>query len=165
MSLPVSQAIAEASQLVRHGLPYRIIPNFIPDDAGLVCDDEDAYVGQLPEENPGRTIIDRSLRELRSYAVPEGDFLLFVGDLVYDKGVDITNREGVYELLVNYRSGDMWAPQLEQIEALRHELSYFVDCISSGQEPFNDGCAGLRVVRMLEAASESLSKRGALVYL
>src|SRR6202522_1850610 len=84
---------------------------------------------------------------------------------VYDKGVDITNREGVYELLVNYRSGDMWAPQLEQAEALRQELSYFVDCISSGQDPHNDGCAGLRVVTMLEAASESLSKRGALVYL
>ena len=84
---------------------------------------------------------------------------------VYDKGVDITNREGVYELLVNYRSGDMWAPQLEQVEALRQELSYFVDCISSGQDPSNNGCAGLRVVKMLEAASESLSKRGALVYL
>ena len=84
---------------------------------------------------------------------------------VYDKGVDITNREGVYELLVNYRSGDMWAPQLEQIEALRQELSYFVDCISSSQDPSNDGCAGLRVVKMLEAASESLGKRGALVYL
>jgi predicted dehydrogenase len=84
---------------------------------------------------------------------------------VYDKGVNITNREGVYDLLVNYRSGDMWAPQLEQVEALREELSYFVDCISNGREPYNDGCAGLRVVKMLEAASESLSKRGALVYL
>src|SRR6202166_1534359 len=59
---------------------------------------------------------------------------------VYDKGVDITNREGVYELLVNYRSGDMLAPHLEQVEALRQELSYFVDCISSGQEPSNNGC-------------------------
>jgi predicted dehydrogenase len=84
---------------------------------------------------------------------------------VYDKGVDVTNREGVYELLVNYRSGDMWAPQLEQVEALRQELSYFVECISTGQQPINDGCAGLRVVKMLEAASESLSKRGSLVYL
>jgi predicted dehydrogenase len=84
---------------------------------------------------------------------------------VYDKGVDITNQEGVYELLVNYRSGDMWSPQLEQVEALRQELSYFVDCISSNRDPFNDGCAGLRVVRMLEAANESLSKRGALTYL
>lgn len=84
---------------------------------------------------------------------------------VYDKGVKITNHEGVYELLVSYRSGDMWAPQLEQVEALRQELSYFVDCISNGQNPFNDGCAGLRVVKMLEAAGESLGKRGALVYL
>jgi predicted dehydrogenase len=84
---------------------------------------------------------------------------------VYDKGVDITNREGLYELLVNYRSGDMWAPHLEQVEALREELSYFVDCITTGEEPFNNGCAGLRVVRMLEAASESLRDRGALVYL
>jgi predicted dehydrogenase len=84
---------------------------------------------------------------------------------VYDRGVDITNREGVYELLVNYRSGDMWSPQLEQVEALRQELSYFVECISNGKRPFNDGCAGLRVVRMLEAATESLSKRGVLVEL
>ncbi len=84
---------------------------------------------------------------------------------VYDKGVNITNREGVYELLVSYRSGDMWAPQLEQVEALRQELSYFVDCISSGQDPHNDGHAGLRVVKMLEAATDSLNKRGALVYL
>ena len=84
---------------------------------------------------------------------------------VYDKGVDITNREGVYELLVSYRSGDMWAPQIEQVEALRHELAYFVECISTGKDAFNDGCAGLRVVRMLEAANESLKQRGALVYL
>jgi predicted dehydrogenase len=84
---------------------------------------------------------------------------------VYDKGVDITSREGVYQMLVNYRTGDMWAPQLEQVEALRKELTYFVDCVSSGQEPINDGHAGLRVVKMLEAASESLHKRGTLVYL
>lgn len=84
---------------------------------------------------------------------------------VYDKGVNITNREGVYDLLVSYRSGDMWSPQLEQVEALRQELTYFVDCISNNKEPFNDGCAGLRVVKMLEAASESLSKKGGLVYL
>lgn len=84
---------------------------------------------------------------------------------VYDKGVDITSREGVYELLVSYRSGDMWAPQIEQAEALRHELSYFVDCIASGEDPHNDGHAGLRVVTMLEAASKSLKKRGELVHL
>ena len=84
---------------------------------------------------------------------------------VYDKGVDINNREGLYELLVNYRSGDMWSPQLEQVEALRQELAYFIQCITSGTDPINDGAAGLRVVKMLEAANKSLRKRGALVYL
>jgi predicted dehydrogenase len=84
---------------------------------------------------------------------------------VYDKGVNITSREGVYDLLVSYRSGDMWSPQLEQVEALRQELSYFVDCISTGKEPFNNGHAGLRVVRMLEAASKSMSTRGDFVRL
>jgi hypothetical protein len=47
-----------------------------------------------------------------------------------DKGVHVTSREGLYSLLVNYRSGDMWAPQVEQIEALKQELAYFIDCIS-----------------------------------
>jgi predicted dehydrogenase len=84
---------------------------------------------------------------------------------IYDKGVDVKSQEGVYNLLVSYRSGDMWAPQVEQIEALKAELNYFIDCIRQDTTPFNDGCAGLKVVRMLEAANESLAKRGELVYL
>ena len=82
---------------------------------------------------------------------------------IYDKGVQITSREGMYNLLVNYRSGDMWAPKIEQVEALRLELGYFVECITKDQVPFNDGMAGLRVVKMLEAANESLRHRGAAV--
>ncbi len=82
---------------------------------------------------------------------------------VYDKGVDVTGREGVYNLLVNYRSGDMWAPHLEQVEALRVELKYFVDCINKNEAPSNDGAAGLRVVKMLEAATLSLRQHGAAV--
>lgn len=84
---------------------------------------------------------------------------------IYDKGVKITNGEGVYELLVSYRMGDMWAPHIEQGEALRSELQYFVECVSNGTRPFNDGCSGLRVVSMLEAASESIREKGTLVYL
>jgi predicted dehydrogenase len=83
---------------------------------------------------------------------------------IYDKGVDVKSQEGVYNLLVSYRSGDMWAPQVEQVEALKLELGYFVDCIKKGEKPFNDGCAGWKVVRMLEAATKSLAKRGELVY-
>lgn len=82
---------------------------------------------------------------------------------IYDKGVQVTSSEGVYKLLVNYRSGDMWAPKLEQVEALRVELNYFVDCIVKDETPVNDGAAGLRVVKMLEAANQSLRQRGAAV--
>jgi predicted dehydrogenase len=83
---------------------------------------------------------------------------------VYDKGVDTTAREGVHDLLVGYRSGDMWAPRLENTEALKAELAYFVECIEKSKTPFNDGQAGLRVVRMLEAAQESMSNKGGVVY-
>ena len=84
---------------------------------------------------------------------------------VYDKGVQMKTREGVYDLLVSYRSGDMWAPQIEQTEALKLELAYFNECITGGKSPINDGHAGLRIVSMLQAASESLKSRGTLVHL
>lgn len=84
---------------------------------------------------------------------------------VYDKGVDIANGQGVYDLLVSYRSGDVWAPRVQQTEALKLELGYFVDCIVNGQTPDNDGAAGLRVVRLLEAAEESLNLRGKAIVL
>jgi len=79
---------------------------------------------------------------------------------VYDKGVEITTGQGVYDLLVSYRSGDMWSPKVEQTEALKVEAKYFVDCIEKNQTPINDGQAGLRVVRMLEAAGQSLKQHG-----
>jgi predicted dehydrogenase len=84
---------------------------------------------------------------------------------IYDKGVDVRSQEGLYNLLVSYRSGDMWAPQVEQVEALRIELQYFVECINKNEIPFNSGWDGLKVVRMLEAAGKSLAKRGELVYI
>jgi predicted dehydrogenase len=82
---------------------------------------------------------------------------------VYDKGVQITNREAVYDLLVSYRSGDMWAPKVEQTEALKAECEYFIDCIQGNKQPFNDGQAGLKVVEMLEAANQSMRERGRIV--
>jgi predicted dehydrogenase len=84
---------------------------------------------------------------------------------VYDKGVQITKPENVYDLLVSYRSGDMWAPQVEQQEALKLELAYFLECVDKNETPFNDGLAGLRIVKMLEAANKSVSEKGVLVYL
>jgi len=83
---------------------------------------------------------------------------------VYDKGVSVGTDEGLYRLLVSYRSGDMWAPRVEEAEALQLEARYFLDCVDSGRTPVNDGYAGLRVVKILEAADESLKRRMEVAY-
>ncbi len=59
----------------------------------------------------------------------------------------------------------MWAPKVEQTEALSLEARYFAECVEGGKKPFNDGEAGARVVRLLEAANESLKMKGALIYI
>lgn len=80
---------------------------------------------------------------------------------VYDKGITLSNElEGMYQLLVGYRTGDMWAPQLSLIEALRVEAVHFLECIEQHREPLTDGQAGLRVVRILKGASLSLAQQG-----
>ncbi len=84
---------------------------------------------------------------------------------VYDKGVEIRSKEAEYKMLVNYRSGDMHAPRVEHIEALKVEAEYFVRCIKEDETPINDGHAGLRVVRMLDACNASLIKKGEAVAL
>jgi predicted dehydrogenase len=82
---------------------------------------------------------------------------------IFDKGVEVKSQEAKYKMLVNYRSGDMYAPRVEPIEALKVETEYFVKCINSSETPVNDGHAGLRVVKMLEACNLSLKKNGRAV--
>jgi predicted dehydrogenase len=79
---------------------------------------------------------------------------------VYDKGIDLKSDANVYNMLVSYRIGDMWAPCLDMTEALTVETQAFVNCIKSNSQPENNGYAGLRVVRILEAASQSMAQRG-----
>ena len=79
---------------------------------------------------------------------------------IYDKGVDIQDQEGVYQMLYSYRWGDMWAPRISNAEALQQELSYLRVCLEEGKRPHNDGQAGLRVVKLLEASSRSLAQGG-----
>lgn len=83
---------------------------------------------------------------------------------VYDRGADVKTEEGVHKLLVSYRSGDMWAPKVEELEALQLETRYFLDCIKEGVKPFNDGQAGLRVVKILEAAELSMRQHKEVAY-
>jgi predicted dehydrogenase len=70
------------------------------------------------------------------------------------------NREELYDLLVSYRIGDMWAPRISTAEPLLTEIKHFTDCIAAGTAPITDGRLGLQVVEMLEAASRSIALRG-----
>jgi predicted dehydrogenase len=80
---------------------------------------------------------------------------------VYDKGISFTDDpQKIYEMRVGYRTGDMWAPRLDSTEALRVEGEHFVDCIENGKAPLTDGSLGLRVVKLIEAATRSMTERG-----
>lgn len=85
---------------------------------------------------------------------------------VYDKGITLSDSaENAYQMMIGYRAGDMWAPRLEITEALRTEALHFAQCIRQGERPITDGHAGLRVVRILEAATQSMKQQGQLVKL
>jgi predicted dehydrogenase len=82
---------------------------------------------------------------------------------VYDKGITLNhqqNPEKLYQMLVGYRTGDMLAPQIDGTEALRREIDHFLHCIRQNEEPITGGSAGLRVVEILQAASQSMAQRG-----
>ena len=83
---------------------------------------------------------------------------------VYDRGISVNpSPENVYQMLVGYRAGDMWAPQIPLAEALQTGARHFIECIDQQKKPTTDGQAGLRVVRLLEAATQSMTHHGALV--
>ncbi|MEE7448836.1 oxidoreductase [Methylobacterium radiotolerans] len=80
---------------------------------------------------------------------------------VYDRGVTVGGgTDDITELMVSYRTGDMWSPHLSFREALIVEIEHFADSIENGTAPMTDGHSGLRVVEMLEAAMRSLRQNG-----
>src|SRR5688572_18314868 len=83
---------------------------------------------------------------------------------VYDRSISLNpSAENLHQMMIGYRTGDMWAPQLPVREALSAEAAHFVDCITRSARPTTDGQAGLRVVRLLEAATRSMAAKGQLV--
>src|SRR5438105_901214 len=90
---------------------------------------------------------------------------------VYDKGVMVTrteeaeNKEDAYRTLVSYRTGDVWVPKLDSTEALSYVCDEFLDAIHERRQPLTDGHSGLRVVRLLEAAQQSIREGGRMIEL
>jgi predicted dehydrogenase len=85
---------------------------------------------------------------------------------IYDKGVSFTDDPAqIYQMRVGYRTGDMWAPKLDEGEALRVEGEHFVDCVEQNKTPLTDGRLGLRVIEVIEAATSSMKARGETIHL
>jgi len=89
---------------------------------------------------------------------------------VYDKGIaqtDPTTEEGrgVYRMLAYRRTGDVWSPKLAASEALDVEARHFIACIRGTESPRTPGHDAARLVRILEAAGESLDHQGARIAL
>ena len=83
---------------------------------------------------------------------------------IYDKRVEVPPHYDTFaEFHYSYHYGDMYIPYLKQIEPLKVQCEHFLDCIRTGQEPLSSGAEGLRVVEVLEAATESLKRDGAKV--
>lgn len=84
---------------------------------------------------------------------------------VYDKGVEIKTKEGIYKTLIEYRTGDMYAPKFDTTEPLALLIKEFTDAIKDGAEPLSNGKTGLEVIKILSAAQKSLKNNGCIVEL
>jgi predicted dehydrogenase len=79
---------------------------------------------------------------------------------IYDKGV-YRKGDPIYgEFQFRLHSGDIYIPKIDMSEPLQVECAHFLECVRTGQRPRSDGESGRRVVRVLEAAQESLDQGG-----
>jgi len=85
---------------------------------------------------------------------------------IYDCGIQVDqSSEARSNILVGYRMGDISSPNLPREEPLQNVVQHFADCIESGKTPLTDGEAGLRIVRILEAAQPSIKAQGGRITL
>ena len=86
---------------------------------------------------------------------------------IYDKGLVLKDRSVAdsHQILAGYRTGDLHTPNIDSTEALRRETRHFLDCIRKRHTPESDGPAGLRIVKILAAAQESLATNGSWITL
>jgi len=81
---------------------------------------------------------------------------------IFDKGVDLktTNIDDVRQIRIDYRYGNIYSPNVINVEPLNNMCSHFADCIINKKKPRSDGFSGLNVVKILESAEESLRNNG-----
>ena len=81
---------------------------------------------------------------------------------IYDKGVTPPKYVDFAQSMTT-RVGDITIPNIQMREPLNIECSHFVDCIRTGTTPRTDARNGLAVVRLLDAAQQSLESGGAKI--
>ncbi len=85
---------------------------------------------------------------------------------IYDRGVDIVeDKDQIYNILVQYRTGDMLAPHIDLTEALKKATREFYDAVNEDRPALTDGMAGLQVVKILEASNNSMRNGGKVIEL
>jgi predicted dehydrogenase len=84
---------------------------------------------------------------------------------IYDSGIEFKSTESIHDALVQYRTGDMYSPQVSQTEALSSAVKEFIDSILEKRKPLTDGKNGVDVVEILEASEKSIKQKGIPVYL
>jgi Predicted dehydrogenases and related proteins len=84
---------------------------------------------------------------------------------IYDSGIEFKSTESIHDALVQYRTGDMYSPQVSQAEALSSAVKEFIDSILEKRKPLTDGKNGVDVVEILEASEKSIKQKGIPVYL
>jgi predicted dehydrogenase len=82
---------------------------------------------------------------------------------IYNSSVDVTTAESLHNTLVQYRTGDMCSPKIEQVEALNSAVTEFVNCIINNRLPLTNAYDGLEIVKILEASDISIKNTGAYV--
>jgi len=84
---------------------------------------------------------------------------------LYDKGVDRPPEYASYGESLTIREGDIFIPKIPTIEPLAAELGHFVRVARGAETPRAGAADGVRVVRVLEAASRSIAAGGTPVSL
>ncbi len=84
---------------------------------------------------------------------------------VYDSSIHMNSIEDIHSALVQYRTGDMYSPKIEQTEALAEGVNEFINSITENRLPLTGASEGLEVVRILEATDKSIKNKGTYIEL
>lgn len=82
---------------------------------------------------------------------------------IYNSGVELVAQKDIHHALIQYRVGDMYSPHIDQQEALGRATEEFVSSVIENRQPLTSGHDGLFVVKMIEAANQSLNQKGSLL--